>query len=121
MRLAIGRESRIRRVDVRVEARSAYHPQQSVLNPHRVQRQTACMRYISRAATLAQHLVQLRRVESSAARRGRRRDRRLSAVGRFGSGGRADYRSSALADLALQYANRYKTVEETTGAAPYVY
>ncbi|MEP7308532.1 MAG: hypothetical protein ABJA98_23755, partial [Acidobacteriota bacterium] len=31
----------------RYSSTGPYHPQQSVLNPHSVQRQTACMRYIS--------------------------------------------------------------------------
>ena len=40
-----------------VDASSVYQPQQSVLKPQAGQRQTACMRYISAAAALAEHLV----------------------------------------------------------------
>jgi hypothetical protein len=44
--IAIGSESRLAGVDVRLEYLH-YQPQQSVLNPQFGQRQTACMRYIS--------------------------------------------------------------------------
>ncbi len=44
--IAVGEEGRVGWVDVRVED-DHHQPQQSVLNPHDAQRQTACMRYMS--------------------------------------------------------------------------
>jgi hypothetical protein len=62
-----------------------YHPQQSVLNPHAGQRQTACMRYIS-ALQRSHNIASL--VEAAAA-----------AVS-IGVTGRADCRGGVGSDMA---------------------